>query len=120
MREGVGPFQRACLVSVLVNVRMLTGSLFLLWVHDRVQGRPSAEMLLALAILTVFLLAVLGFWTGYACGSRCVGQQFTTCALPNRPATADTTGMGGWEPTSSEKSNGVRKKTNVCGRSGLT
>ncbi len=46
--------------SVFVNILMLTGSLFMLQVYDRVLGSGSVETLLALFLLVAALYAIMG------------------------------------------------------------
>ena len=48
------------LFSVFVNLLMLTGSLFMLQVYDRVLGSGSVETLLALFLLVAVLYAIMG------------------------------------------------------------
>jgi ABC-type protease/lipase transport system fused ATPase/permease subunit len=48
------------LLSVFVNLLMLTGPLFMLQIYDRVLGSRSEETLVALAILVAFLYALMG------------------------------------------------------------
>ena len=48
------------LLSVFVNLLMLTGPIFMLQIYDRVLGSRSEETLVALAILVVFLYALQG------------------------------------------------------------
>ena len=48
------------LFSVFVNILMLTGSLFMLQVYDRVLGSGSVETLLALFMLVAALYAIMG------------------------------------------------------------
>ncbi|RMD94080.1 MAG: type I secretion system permease/ATPase [Alphaproteobacteria bacterium] len=59
-RQSAGLFVFAALASVVVNVLMLTGPLFMLQVYDRVLGSRSEETLLALGILVAFLFAIMG------------------------------------------------------------
>jgi ATP-binding cassette subfamily C protein len=53
-------FWLAALFSIFVNLLMLTGSIFMLQVYDRVLGSGSKETLLALFVLVAFLFAVMG------------------------------------------------------------
>ncbi|MCX8507878.1 MAG: type I secretion system permease/ATPase [Rhodobacteraceae bacterium] len=57
--QNRGPLLCAGFFSVVVNVLMLTGSLFSIQIYDRVLPSHSRETLLALGLLTVFLFAML-------------------------------------------------------------
>ena len=48
------------LLSVFVNLLMLTGPIFMLQIYDRVLGSRSEETLVALAVLVAFLYALMG------------------------------------------------------------
>lgn len=58
---GWGLFWSVAIFSVVVNVLMLTGPLFMLQVYDRVLASRSVETLTALFILIVFLFLLMGF-----------------------------------------------------------
>ncbi len=53
-------FWLVALFSVFVNILMLTGSIYMLQVYDRVLGSRSEETLLALSILVTFLFIMMG------------------------------------------------------------
>jgi len=67
------------LFSVLVNLLMLTGPLYMLQVYDRVLGSGSEETLLALSVLVGFLFLMMGF-LDYARGRILarIGARFQT------------------------------------------
>jgi PrtD family type I secretion system ABC transporter len=58
--ESTSLFAFTGLLSVFVNLLMLTGPLFMLQIYDRVLGSRSEETLVALAILVAFLYALMG------------------------------------------------------------
>ncbi len=58
-RAAAGLFAFAAMASVVVNLLMLTGPLFMLQVYDRVLGSRSEETLLALGVLVAFLFAMM-------------------------------------------------------------
>jgi PrtD family type I secretion system ABC transporter len=58
--ESTSLFTFTALLSVFVNLLMLTGPLFMLQIYDRVLGSRSEETLVALAILVAFLYALMG------------------------------------------------------------
>lgn len=58
--ESNSLFAFAGLLSVFVNLLMLTGPLFMLQIYDRVLGSRSEETLVALAVLVAFLYALMG------------------------------------------------------------
>ncbi|GGD37293.1 type I secretion system permease/ATPase [Sinisalibacter lacisalsi] len=60
LRERRGALWAAGLFSVLVNLLMLTGPLFMLQVYDRVLGSRSEETLVALFLLMAFLFLMMG------------------------------------------------------------
>ncbi|MCF1708596.1 type I secretion system permease/ATPase [Tabrizicola sp. J26] len=59
-RESLGLFWAAFAFSVVVNILMLTGPLYMLQVYDRVLGSRSRETLLALSILVAGLFLGMG------------------------------------------------------------
>ncbi len=63
-RESRGLFWTVALFSVVVNLLMLTGPLYMLQVYDRVLGSRSEETLVALSILVVFLFLAMGVIDG--------------------------------------------------------
>jgi PrtD family type I secretion system ABC transporter len=58
--ESTSLFAFTGLLSIFVNLLMLTGPLFMLQIYDRVLGSRSEETLVALAILVAFLYALMG------------------------------------------------------------
>lgn len=59
-REAIGLIWSAALFSLVVNMLMLTGPLYMLQVYDRVLGSRSEETLVALSILTLALFLAMG------------------------------------------------------------
>lgn len=59
-REAIGLTWSVALFSLVVNVLMLTGPLYMLQVYDRVLGSRSEETLVALSILTLALFLAMG------------------------------------------------------------
>ncbi len=59
-QESLGLFWAAFAFSVVVNILMLTGPLYMLQVYDRVLGSRSRETLLALSILVAGLFLGMG------------------------------------------------------------
>lgn len=59
-RESNGLILSVFLFSIVVNVLMLTGPLYMLQVYDRVLGSQSEETLIALSALVVFLFLMMG------------------------------------------------------------
>lgn len=57
---GASLFATISVFSVMVNLLMLTGPLFMLQVYDRVLGSRSVETLTALLILVIMLFALMG------------------------------------------------------------
>ncbi|MBU2983018.1 type I secretion system permease/ATPase [Lentibacter algarum] len=78
-RESRGLFWAAGLFSVLVNLLMLTGPLYMLQVYDRVLGSRSEATLVALTVLVIFLYTMMGL-LDYARGRIMarVGARFQT------------------------------------------
>ena len=60
LRRYYGALAAIGLFSVFVNILMLTGSLFMLQVYDRVLGSRSEETLVALVVLVSMLYAIMG------------------------------------------------------------
>lgn len=58
--ESTSLFAFTALLSVFVNMLMLTGPLFMLQIYDRVLGSRSEETLVALAVLVAFLYVLMG------------------------------------------------------------
>lgn len=58
--ESRGLFLAVGLFSMLVNLLMLTGPLFMLQVYDRVLGSRSESTLVALTLLMAFLFIMMG------------------------------------------------------------
>ena len=59
-RRSHGLLLTAFAFSVVVNLLMLTGPLYMLQVYDRVLGSGSEETLIALTVLVTFLFAMMG------------------------------------------------------------
>ncbi|MDR0809174.1 MAG: type I secretion system permease/ATPase, partial [Gemmobacter sp.] len=59
-RESRGLIASAFVFSVVVNLLMLTGPLYMLQVYDRVLGSRSEPTLIALSLLVIFLFLVMG------------------------------------------------------------
>lgn len=59
-RESNGLFLAVFLFSIVVNVLLLTGPLYMLQVYDRVLGSRSEPTLFALSALVIFLFFVMG------------------------------------------------------------
>lgn len=59
-RKARGPFWAVAVFSVVVNILMLTGPLFMLQVYDRILTSKSEQTLVALFLLVVFLFLVMG------------------------------------------------------------
>ena len=59
-RESAGLVGAAFLFSVVVNILMLTGPLYMLQVYDRVLGSRSEETLVALSVLVAGLFLAMG------------------------------------------------------------
>lgn len=59
-RESRSQFWAVFLFSVLVNLLMLTGPLYMLQIYDRVLGSRSEETLIALSLLVAFLYGMMG------------------------------------------------------------
>ena len=59
-RESAGLILATVLFSVIVNVLMLTGPLYMLQVYDRVLGSGSEATLVALSALVMFLFLAMG------------------------------------------------------------
>ncbi|WP_374434483.1 type I secretion system permease/ATPase [Tabrizicola sp.] len=59
-RKAIGLTWTVALFSLVVNVLMLTGPLYMLQVYDRVLGSRSEETLVALSILTLALFLAMG------------------------------------------------------------
>ncbi|MDO5642898.1 MAG: type I secretion system permease/ATPase [Paracoccus sp. (in: a-proteobacteria)] len=61
-RAGLMPiFIMVAIFSLVVNLLMLTGPLFMMQVYDRVLGSRSVETLVALFLLAAFLFLIMGF-----------------------------------------------------------
>ena len=60
-REMNGTLISVLIFSVLVNLLMLTGPLYMLQVYDRVLGSQSEATLVALTVLITFLFVAMGF-----------------------------------------------------------
>ncbi|MDE0761759.1 MAG: type I secretion system permease/ATPase [Planktomarina sp.] len=75
--ESATLFYFVGLLSVFVNLLMLTGPIFMLQIYDRVLGSRSEETLVALAVLVVFLYALQGIldWVRARVMAR-VGARF--------------------------------------------
>jgi len=75
--ESKNLFVFAGLLSVFVNLLMLTGPLFMLQIYDRVLGSRSEETLVALSVLVALLFVVMGVldWARSRIMAR-VGAQF--------------------------------------------
>jgi len=58
--ESKSLFGFSAVLSVFVNLLMLTGPLFMLQIYDRVLGSRSEETLVALAVLVAFLYGMMG------------------------------------------------------------
>jgi ATP-binding cassette subfamily C protein len=58
--KGRGLFLSVFVFSIFVNILMLTGSLFMLQVYDRVLGSRSEETLVALSVLVAALYVLMG------------------------------------------------------------
>jgi ATP-binding cassette, subfamily C, bacterial len=59
-RESAGLILAVVLFSVVVNLLMLTGPLYMLQVYDRVLGSGSEATLVALSALVIFLFLAMG------------------------------------------------------------
>ena len=59
-RDANSLFLMVFLFSMVVNILMLTGPLYMLQVYDRVLGSRSEETLIALSVLVTFLFIVMG------------------------------------------------------------
>lgn len=59
-RDSRGLIVSAFVFSVVVNILMLTGPLYMLQVYDRVLGSRSEATLVALSVLVVFLFIAMG------------------------------------------------------------
>ncbi|MDZ4095582.1 MAG: ABC transporter transmembrane domain-containing protein, partial [Paracoccaceae bacterium] len=59
-RESLGLTGAVFVFSVVVNILMLTGPLYMLQVYDRVLGSRSQETLIALSVLVIFLFLAMG------------------------------------------------------------
>ncbi|KAA9007112.1 type I secretion system permease/ATPase [Histidinibacterium aquaticum] len=64
LREDRGAFRTVALVSLAVNLLMLTGPVYMLNVYDRVLSSGSVETLVALSGLALFLYAMMGLLDG--------------------------------------------------------
>lgn len=59
-RESRGLFWAVALFSLMVNLLMLTGPLYMLQVYDRVLGSRSFETLIGLTLIVAFLYGMMG------------------------------------------------------------
>ena len=59
-RESRSLYWIVAIFSLVVNLLMLTGPLYMLNVYDRVLGSRSLETLIALSVLVGFLYAMMG------------------------------------------------------------
>jgi ATP-binding cassette subfamily C protein len=57
-----GLFVTICLLSAAINILMLTGSIYMLQVYDRVLGSGSVPTLVGLFAIVILLYAFLGFY----------------------------------------------------------
>ncbi|PJF10158.1 type I secretion system permease/ATPase [Pseudorhodobacter sp. MZDSW-24AT] len=60
LRENRSLFAMAAIFSIVVNLLMLTGPIYMLQVYDRVLGSRSEPTLLALSVLALFLYLAMG------------------------------------------------------------
>lgn len=106
-RESRGYYWGVGLFSMVVNLLMLTGPLYMLNVYDRVLGSRSEETLVALSLLVLFLFAIMGvldYVRGRIMGR--VGAAFQT-RMDRRVFTAAMR-LGGRSKTNTEAALGLQ------------